>query len=300
MPKVAVMDLGTNTFHLLIVKVNAEGHFEELHKEKYFVKLAEGGIGTIGAPAMERAQQTLLRYRGLIDEHEVGRIKVLGTAALRTASNGDMLLRWAKKQLNFDIEVIAGEQEAQLIHSGVYQSLPENTGRYLVMDIGGGSVEFIIGEGGESLWYQSFPVGAAVLLRQFHHQDPIHRDEIAAIYQFLDEKLAPIHAALASHPTTWLIGAAGTFDVIANEIPSHQSSSHTWEIDLEKFPHLYQSLQATSLAERESSDWLPYDRVDMVVVASVLIQFVVERFGIDRFSVSAYSLKEGVIAEMLS
>lgn len=298
MPKVAVMDLGTNTFHLLIVQVNAAGQFEELHKEKYFVKLAEGGIETIGAPAMERAKQTLSRYRVLINEFAVSQVKVLGTAALRTASNGLSLLTWAKKELDFDIEVIAGGEEAQLIHKGVYQSLPTRTGRYLVMDIGGGSVEFIIGEGGKALWYQSFPVGAAVLLRQFHRQDPIHRDEITAIYQFLDEKLAPIHAALAAHPTTWLIGAAGTFDVIANEIAS-PSGPHTWEIDLEKFPHLYQALQATTVADRQASDWIPYDRIDMIVVASVLIQYVVERFRIDRFSVSAYSLKEGVIAEML-
>lgn len=298
MPKVAVMDLGTNTFHLLIVAVNAAGQFKELHKEKYFVKLAEGGIETIGAPAMGRAEQTLRRYRIIIDEFEVSQVRVLGTAALRTASNGASLLTWAKEELDFDIEVIAGGEEAQLIHSGVYQSLPSRTGRYLVMDIGGGSVEFIIGEGGKALWYQSFPVGAAVLLRQFHRQDPIHQKEIAAIYQFLDEKLAPIHAALASHPTTWLIGAAGTFDVIANEI-ANRSGSHTWDIDLEKFPDLYQALQATTVAERQASDWIPYDRIDMIVVASVLIQYVVERFNIDRFSVSAYSLKEGVIASML-
>lgn len=298
MPRVAVMDLGTNTFHLLIVHVNAADEFEELHKEKYFVKLAEGGIEMIGAPAMERAKQTLRRYRVLIDAFAVSQLKVLGTAALRTASNGASLLSWAKNELDFDIEVIAGGEEAQFIHSGVYQSLPSRSGRYLVMDIGGGSVEFIIGEGGKALWYQSFPVGAAVLLRQFHRQDPIHQEEIAAIYQFLDEKLAPIQAALALHPTTWLIGAAGTFDVIANEI-ADPSGTHTWEIDLEKFPQLYQALQATTLADRQASDWIPYDRIDMIVVASVLIQYVVERFEIDRFSVSAYSLKEGVIADML-
>lgn len=300
MARLAVLDLGTNTFHLLIVETDDERHFSVLYKEKRFVKLAEGGIERIGEGAMQRATSTLLAYRRLLDQYQVKRVKVIGTAALRTASNGPALMQWAATETQLDIEIISGEREAALIQKGVFQSLLDPLDRYVVMDIGGGSVEFIIAEGNEVLWCHSFPVGAAVLLREYHREDPISARELQAIKEFLCKQLAPLKGALEQWPTQWLIGAAGTFDVIADQIAILQSSPYTWEIDPSRFAPLFDELKGMSKKEREQSPWIPDDRVDMIVVASSLIQYVLESYQIKRFTVSVFALKEGMIAEMLA
>mgnify|MGYP000671560607 CR=1 FL=1 len=299
MSRLAVLDLGTNTFHLLIVETDSAGHFSVLYKEKRFVKLAEGGIKRIGAAAMQRATSTLMAYRDLLDQYEVKQVKVIGTAALRTASNGPDLMKWAADKTQLDIEIISGQREAALIQKGVFQSLVKPLERYLVMDIGGGSVEFIIAEGDKVLWCQSFPVGAAVLLRKFHQKDPISAKELLGIKAFLNLHLEPLEQALTDWPTQWLVGAAGTFDVIAEQIAISRSSPQTWEVDPTRFAPLFDELKKMSWEERERSPWIPDDRVDMIVVASSLIHYVLETYQIKRFTVSAYALKEGMIAEML-
>lgn len=300
MARLAVLDLGTNTFHLLIVETDSASHFSVLYKEKRFVKLAEGGIERIGEGAMRRAMSTLKAYRTLLDQYQVKEVKVIGTAALRTASNGPDLMKWAADETQLDIEIISGEREASLIQKGVFQSLVDPIERYLVMDIGGGSVEFIIAEGETIVWCQSFPVGAAVLLREFHQEDPISSKDLQAIEDFLSLQLGPLQKVLQQWPTSWLVGAAGTFDIIAEQIAIHISSPQTWEIDPTRFAPLFEELKGMSWEERERSPWIPDDRVDMIVVASSLIHYVLETYLIKRFTVSAYALKEGMIAEMLS
>lgn len=297
MAKMAVLDLGTNTFHLLIAERISASTFKQIYKEKRFVKLAADGIERIGDASMRRAKATLLAYREILDRYEIEEVKVLGTAALRQASNGRDLMRWATEEVQLDIQIISGEREAALIHRGVYQSLPDPDHCYLVMDIGGGSVEFIIAEQGRIQWCQSFPVGAAVLLREFHQHDPITTAETAAINTFLASHLAPLSAALQRWPTRWLVGAAGTFDIIAQQIAVEVSSPATWEIDPEKFSPLYQELRSMSWSEREASDWIPDDRIDMIVVATTLIQYILQTYDIQQFTVSAYALKEGMLAE---
>jgi len=299
MAKLAVLDLGTNTFHLLIAEVKTASVFEELYKEKRFIKLAANGIDRIAEDAMARAKVTLKDYRQILDQYEVEDIKVVGTAALRTATNGPDLMHWAATEVQLDIQIISGRREAELIQKGVYLSLPNSKHRYLVMDIGGGSVEFIIAEADRVLWCQSFPVGAAVLLRSYHQHDPISEDEVIAIENFLDTELAPLATALQKWPTHWLVGAAGTFDVIAEQIALHISSPQTWEIDLKNFYPLYQKLTSMSWEERERSEWIPPDRIDMIVVATTLIQYVIHHYQIKQFTVSAFALKEGMIGELM-
>ena len=299
MARVAVLDLGTNTFHLLIVETATTTQFTELYKEKRFVKLAEEGIKRIGEAPMQRATSTLKYYRQVLDQYEVEQVKVIGTAALRTASNGPDLMKWAAAEVHLDIEIISGRREAALIQKGVFQSLIDTQDRYLVMDIGGGSVEFIIAERDNVLWCQSFPVGVAVLLREFHQHDPISVKEIQALTDFLAIQLSDLSTALQAWPTKWLVGAAGTFDVIAQQIAIGSYTPQSWEIDPSRFTPLYNELKGMSWQERELSDWIPNDRVDMIVVASSLIQYVLRTYQIKRFTVSAYALKEGMIAEML-
>lgn len=142
----AVIDLGTNTFHLLIADLHADGRIEEVYRERRFVKLASEGIATIGEAPFARGLEALNHYRKILDEYNCANLKAIGTAALRTASNGPEFVRTARETVSIDIQLIPGDEEAQLITKGVLAALPPLNERILIMDIGGGSTEFIIAD----------------------------------------------------------------------------------------------------------------------------------------------------------
>lgn len=300
----AVIDLGTNTFHLLIAERLEQGHFREVCRDREFVKLAEAGITRIGEAPFERGLNTLRRFADRLREHAIVQLRAIGTAALRTAANGDDFLQTVARETGIRIELIDGQEEARLIYKGV--SLAIDTGeqapddqRHLVMDIGGGSVEFIIADKQQVYWSESFPVGVAVLYRLFHHSDPLSNTEEEGLKLFLRSTLTPLAVALAKYPLTQLVGAAGTFDVIDHLLSYERPSEACSRIDLSRYGQFSQQVRSATLAQRTAMPGIPADRVDMIAVALVLVDTVLEMAGIQNLVVSMYSLKEGVLAEMM-
>lgn len=300
MPNYAVVDCGTNTFHLLIAAPAADGSFTEVYRESRFVKLAEEGIGKIGEVAYQRALQTLVHYSQVIAQHEVVATRVSGTAALRTATNGPQFVEEVAARTGLVIHIIPGREEAQLIYRGVRDAIGPQAGRWLVMDIGGGSVEFIIVDEEGVRWFESFPVGVAVLYKQFHQTEPISAAEVEQIRLFLNSQLVDLQLALARFPTRHLVGAAGTFDVVANLLGKLCPTPHSATVDLNGFKALYDRLLRSTRAERQVMPDVPADRADMIVVAVILIQLVLEKAQINQLTVSFFSMKEGMLAEMLT
>jgi exopolyphosphatase / guanosine-5'-triphosphate,3'-diphosphate pyrophosphatase len=300
MERVAVIDLGTNTFHLLIVESDGNGSFREIFRNQVYAKLGIGGMERIIPESFERGLITLHQFRSAIEEYGAARVQAFGTAALRTASNGPEFMRLALEQTGIEIELISGDEEARLIYRGASLAVPLiGPQPALIMDIGGGSVEFILANEEGLLWAQSFPVGVAVLFRRFHRSDPIAAEEIEETYRFLTEALAPLFKALERHPVRRLIGAAGTFDVIeAMALPEVPAAPNA-DIPLEHFPAIYTEVVRAPLAGRLAIPRLPRPRADMIVVAFLLTEFVLRRAQIQEMSVSHYSLKEGMIRELL-
>lgn len=295
----AVIDLGTNTFHLLIVKHNAAGSFEELHRERRFIKLAENGIEKIGPAPFQRGLQALLDYKKILDKFQVTTFKALGTAALRRASNGKDFIQEVKAQTDISIQLISGEEEAELIHKGVSQAVPFGQAKNLIMDIGGGSVEFIICDKDQIFWKQSFPIGVAVLFNKFHTSDPIHVSEVLAVEQHLQKILTPLLQELEKHQVQSLVGASGTFDVLENILVEKKASPvHSYLSD-QKFNPLFQIILKSTLAERYAMEGLPETRADLIVVASILIDFILKQTAIKEIIISAYAMKEGQLAKMM-
>jgi exopolyphosphatase/guanosine-5'-triphosphate,3'-diphosphate pyrophosphatase len=210
----AVIDLGTNTFHLLIVAPDEQLGFREVFRERRFIKLAEGGIEYLSDAAVQRGLEALVDFKSELDRHQVVEVRAIGTAALRTARNGSAFIELVKDTTGIQIELIDGSEEARLIHLGVALATPLGTERGLIMDIGGGSVEFIIADVEKVYWAQSFPVGVAVLYERFHKNEPISEAEQMALKAFLKEQLRPLGNALDRYPCQDLLGASGTFDVL--------------------------------------------------------------------------------------
>ena len=294
-----VIDLGTNTFHLLIVKHNAAGSFDELHRERRFIKLAENGIEKIGSAPFQRGLQTLIDYKKILDKFQVKDFKALGTAALRRANNGQEFIQEVKAKTDISIQLISGNEEAELIHKGVSQAVPFGQSKNLIMDIGGGSVEFIICDKAQIFWKQSFPIGVAVLFNNFHTSDPIHVNEVLEIEQHLQKTLRPLLQELEKHEVQSLIGASGTFDVLENILVEEKASPvHSYLSD-QKFNQLYPIILNSTLAERYAMEGLPATRADLIVVANILIDFILKQTGIKEIIVSAYAMKEGQLVKMM-
>ncbi|WP_116108293.1 exopolyphosphatase [Lewinella sp. IMCC34191] len=293
----AIIDLGTNTFHLLIAAVEEGERVREVYRERVFVKLASDGIETIGPGPFERGMETLRYFAELIKGHEVEQVTAIGTAALRTASNGEVFVRRAELETGIVIRLIPGDLEAELITRGVLAALPPLEDRILIMDIGGGSTEFILASEAGVHWRQSFPIGVAVLQRRFHQTDPISEEEIRALDEHLARTLVPLRDMLEEYPTQHLVGAAGTFDVLAEILRDPDATVHPTgqRLKLDRLEELHFQIVASTAEQRLAIDGVPAERADLIVVAMLLIRYVMEIGDIRRITVSEYAMKEGIL-----
>jgi exopolyphosphatase/guanosine-5'-triphosphate,3'-diphosphate pyrophosphatase len=237
-------------------------------------------------------------FRQMIDAHGVKSVRAFGTAALRTAGNGAELRQDILQQTNIAVKIISGEEEAAYILRAVRLALPFSDEPRLVMDIGGGSVEFLIANRTEVFWMQSFPIGVAVLYRNFHRNEPISHAETAALNAHLEAELAPLREALDRFPVADLIGVAGTFDVLENLLDCLPLSSTSSRLSLTRFPELLQTIVSAPIGERLRMAGIPRYRADMIVVAMLLIRFVLSLYPFGNLLVSRFDLKEGILAEM--
>lgn len=301
MDKYGVIDLGTNTFHLLIVSVTPDGRLKELERKRIFVKLAEDGIHTIGPRPYQRGMEALQTYSKLLTQHNVSKVKAMGTAALRTASNGSSFIHDVKQSVGLDIEIIPGELEAEFIHNGVMQAVDFGAETGLIMDIGGGSVEFIIANSEEVFWAKSFPVGVAVLFNQFHRHDPITTEEIDTLNNYLESSLHPLIEELQHHQVVKLVGASGTFDVIRDFLaPLKQDHSHSAVVPVPTFYPFYKKITDSTLKERLQMEKLPESRAELIIVALILIHFILQKAPIKNIITSDYAMKEGILHQMIN
>jgi exopolyphosphatase / guanosine-5'-triphosphate,3'-diphosphate pyrophosphatase len=295
MRRLAVIDLGTNTFTMLIAEVTDNQLFKKIYHDRYYIKLAEEGIATIGIAPFDRAVAALRKFKLAIEEHDVKTVRALGTAALRTASNGVDLVQTIFDQTNIEVEIIDGNREADLIYEGVRAAFPMGESYHLIMDIGGGSVEFIVANQNGKHWAQSFPIGMAVLRKQFHHSDPINHSEIEALENFLSEQLEPLKRVVKTIPIYTLIGASGTFDVLERLFIKEKISDVAATILAKDALSFCQSVILQSSDARYRNQDIPDQRVDMIVVSMLLIRFVIQTFDIQLIGISAYAMKEGLM-----
>ncbi|SDD75819.1 exopolyphosphatase / guanosine-5'-triphosphate,3'-diphosphate pyrophosphatase [Algoriphagus faecimaris] len=303
--KAAVIDMGTNTFHLLLVELN-ESEFKTIYKEKIPVKLGQGGINQdrISPDALKRAHHTLRHFKNLIEGEEINQIFAFATSAVRNAKNGSEFVQKVKDSLGITIKVISGEEEAQLIYEGIKLSGSLNGQTELMMDIGGGSVEFIIGNSIEAFWKQSFEIGGQRLLELFHHHDPILKVEIERLHSYLEDKLSPLLEAIANYKPSRLVGASGTFDTLTDiyyesMLQCKLTGQHVFELPSSEFRRIYQMLIHKNKEERLQIPGMIPMRVDMIVVASTLIDFILKHLPMESITCSHYALKEGAIAMLL-
>jgi len=306
MQKLAVIDCGTNTFHLLVVTLDSSS-INITDRLQIPVKLGEGGINrqTIAPAAFARGISALKIFSDRITENKVDKVVAFATSAVRSSDNGEEFVHFAKNETGIELVTISGVREAELIFKGVSHAFPMTDENVLVMDIGGGSVEFIIGNSSGINWNGSFDIGAARLVDTFHKSEPISPLEVELLNQYLDEKLDGLHKAMQQFRVSKLVGSAGSFDSICELVNEfyHRNllaDGEKWcEISMSEYKTIHQALLQSTLEERKMMRGLVDYRVEMMVVASCLIAFVIRKYSLSQLFCSVYSLKEGVVFENL-
>ena len=303
--EIAVIDCGTNTFNLLIAVEHQQG-WKALVRRKKVVKLGAGGIkaGRIAPERIVKAIEALADYRHTLEKRGITTFHITGTAALRDARNGPDVLSRIKKETGFQIELIDGEREAELIRKGVAQAIDLGSDVSMIMDIGGGSTEFILCNSDEVFWKKSYRLGAARLLEEIYPSDPISANEQGRLQDFLENQLADLESACKKYRPKRLIGSSGSFDTFAailrkkECLPPIRKSHYCF--DLKSYHRLHKELVHSSYKERLKIPGMLRMRADMIVLASLLLTFVLQKTRIGKLELSTYALKEGILSEMLA
>ncbi|MDP5119978.1 MAG: phosphatase [Spirosomaceae bacterium] len=299
--KKAFIDLGTNTFHLLIVEFPAK---EILFKTSVATQLGKGGINaqTITPEAIERALKVLKEFRLKINEFEITSENVIATAtsAVRNAKNQQEFLNEVSAKTAINIQVISGDEEAILIYEGITQAVKIEEPS-LIVDIGGGSVEFIIANNAGILWKQSFEIGGQRLIEIFMKTDPISAKAVDRLNNYFLEELLPLTNAVHQYKPSVLVGSSGSFDTL-NDIHWMNEFGHLplgkigFDYPIGAFKEAYELFVYQSRSERMKIPGMIDLRVEMIVVAVCLIRFLLETYQISEIKISNYALKEGLMS----
>jgi exopolyphosphatase/guanosine-5'-triphosphate,3'-diphosphate pyrophosphatase len=302
--RIAIVDLGTNTFHLLIAEGGQDG-YNIIYRDRLAVKIGMGGInnGVITESAVHRALLAMQSFKNVIDTHHVQATYAFGTSALRNAANGRDVAERIKAITGIEVNIIPGDLEAHYIYLGVRAALGLGHDKNLIVDIGGGSVEFILADHDTVFWKQSFEIGAQRLLEKFHNHDPILPEEIAALEAYFNQSLQPLFEVLREFSPNVLVGSSGTFDTLSDIFcQQHDIHKAPEEIEtplsLQGFYEIHRELLTKNREQRMQIPGMIEMRVDMIVVACALVKFLLEKHSFSRIRVSTYSLKEGVLAHL--
>lgn len=301
---IAVIDLGTNTCNLLIAQYSHKG-YRILYQGKEGVKLGKGGIDKkmITEEGLLRAIKAIHKHQKVIEKKEVEEVVIIATSAVRDADNKDWFQQQIKEHTGLELQIISGDKEAEMIFKGVQLAFGTLEDHTLILDIGGGSNEFILTDKGTAVWQQSFPLGMARVVELMPPSDPITEHEISQINHWFDSQLNALWQQVRDIHITTLIGCAGAFDTIADLIDQTDAGVKVrvrQEITLSDFDRIYQMLIASTTAERMQMKGMEPIRVEMIVPAVLFIRLIVEKLPIQRIWQTDFSLMEGVLAERIN
>jgi exopolyphosphatase/guanosine-5'-triphosphate,3'-diphosphate pyrophosphatase len=299
---VAAIDIGTNSTNLLIV--DPQGN--EIVREVNVTRLGKGvaASGTLDDQAIAATVQQLAIYASLLKQHNVEAFRVTATEACRRASNANTFLDQAETTLGKRPEIITGAEEGQLAFRGALSKLEPHNGITIVVDIGGGSTEVMIGQGNSLQHTSSFPVGAVVLTETELHRDPPRPEEltnaIGLVTDFMDDLVREQPQVLEA---TRVVGVAGTIVTIAAvELGIARFDSvalHGMTLTRDAAEDVFRTLATESLTDRKSNPGLPAERADVIVGGCCALVGIMRRLRLPSITVSVHNLLDGVVQHIL-
>jgi len=305
MRRIAILDLGTNTFNLLIAEKGEYGKPVFIYSKELPVELGKGGIHKkeITIEATERAIVALHKHRQKMAEFNIDEYYAFATSAVRGAENGKDFTRRMLIETGIEIKVLSGDEEAAWIYEGVKYASVLGKETALIMDIGGGSTEYIIANEKELFWKGSYPLGVSRLYEIFYPADPLMPKK-AEVEAYIINMLQDMFTAASTFKPLELIGSSGSFESFA-EMIIHRTSSdkkalNGYEYSLNEFKKMHDELMVSTVEERLLMSGLIQMRAPMFAYSAILTNIALEKLSIKKMKLSRYAMKEGIAGDLLS
>ncbi len=303
--RLCVVDLGTNSFHGIVVDAFPDGTFAILDRQKEMVKLGEGEFAEhkLTKPAMKRGMVALHAIKAVAEGWGVSAYVACATSAIREASNGGQFIDRIRRETGIVVRPIAGETEAHLIYLAVshFVDLSEPS---LLVDIGGGSVEFILADANGPHMLVSLPLGVQRLTEQFITTDPVNRTEFRALRDYVREQLGEVFAEAKKRSVRRVVGSSGTLlsiaGVAAASAGDMDSPVFDQTFDAAHVREVTHRIMDSDREKRLNTPGIEERRADQIVAGAILLDVILKDLGIERYVVSPDALREGIVIEYVA
>jgi exopolyphosphatase/guanosine-5'-triphosphate,3'-diphosphate pyrophosphatase len=303
--RLAAIDIGTNSLHMIVVRVRPDLSFEVIDREKEMVRLGAGGLDgrALTPEAMHAALQVMSKFRRLADSHGVDEIIAVATSATREAENGSHFLKSIAEKTGIRPRVISGTEEARLIHQAAAYGVGLSGEVGVVVDIGGGSVEITRGAGLTMETGRSFKLGVIRLTERFVKSDPLAARDQRKLARFVENEAGKFLGQIVKLGFDRVIGTSGTIQSIGAVALAERGESTTLRnrrITAKQIRRVKKQLIARDLEERLRVPGLEPRRADLAVAGSILLDAIVRRLGAADVTLCDLSLREGLILDYIA
>jgi exopolyphosphatase/guanosine-5'-triphosphate,3'-diphosphate pyrophosphatase len=300
--RLAAIDVGSNSLHMVVAQADADGSLTTLWRMKEMV-----GLGRISFPsrrlsfeAMERATATLRRFAQAARARGAEKVLAVATSAVREAENGGDFLRRTRRELGIAVKVVSAKDEARLIYLGVRHAIDLGNKPHFILDIGGGSVEFIVADNSKPLFLESRKLGAARMTAQFVSTDPISPADLKALAAHYDKELTPICEAVLALKPVAAIGTSGTMENLAAMCAALEKKDVVATIERDALSRLLTKLIESRAKDRATMTGLDDQRKDQIIAGAMLVSELMRRLNLNEIRLCKSALREGILMDYLS
>lgn len=303
----AAIDIGTNSFHLIIVKIKEDGSLAIIDREREVIRLGSHKgeeLSLISPDEIELGINALIRFKKLADFYHAD-INAVATSAVREAGNREEFLKKVFDKTKIEIEVIDGKKEAAYIYEGVRKALPNLNKRLLCVDIGGGSTEFILGKNEEITFGESIKIGAVRLSKKFFPDFVLTVDGINKCKEYIERQIRANKKINFNEKFDLAAGSSGTILAVAGMINFRMNGRKTKSLNGFVFTRAEFEEVANEILERRTPEQrttlegMEYKRADIIPAGILILQKSFELFNITKMVISEYALREGVVLSMV-
>lgn len=304
--RVAAIDVGSNSVHMVIADVQRDGHLEVIDRVKEMVRLGRNSFtsGKLERKSMDLAARALRNFVRLARLRQVERIRAVATSAVREARNREAFIARIRRETGLRVQVISGDEEARLIFSAARHALGLDGGPHLLIDIGGGSVELAQAHDGEAQWIASLPLGVARLTERYLHLDPPAPSQVRRLEEHLHRELDELMRKARRAGVARAIGTSGTINALVAMIrvarDGEQDRLHGLSVAARDIKRLRNRMLKMAAARRSELPGADPKRADLMPAAAVLTNFLLEESGAPELVACTWALREGILLDMVN
>jgi exopolyphosphatase/guanosine-5'-triphosphate,3'-diphosphate pyrophosphatase len=305
--RIAAIDIGTNSFHLVIIELQPDGKFKLLDKQREVMRLgisSGDNLNKISASETKKAIEILKAYKKLA-EHYGATIRAVATSAVREAHNKDKFISAVKDKVGIDIEVVDGRTEAKMIFYGMSQAVDIKNKKVLCIDIGGGSSEFIYAENNNPIITESIKIGAVRLSKKFFPDFILNDEAIMTCHSYVNAQLSYVHSLLENKTFEQVVGASGTIVAAAILIQEKFRKPKTKSLNelnftAKELDSIYKEILSLKYpSERKKILGMEEKRADIIPAGLIILKTIFDLFSIEKITISEYALREGIVIDTI-